>query len=172
MQTISRHTPYDRATEDRLLAASGWEDDGYRLFDISTFASAAAKGWFDLPAETNALFLTAAHWRELGGYDQVYTEPGGWLANCEMWMRACREIEKAYRQWGSPLDRMKAVPFPIQVTHIYSQPLSEDYRKFQLDFSAKNPWFQPVHIKGRTHFPTLESPGPVADAIRGFYAAS
>lgn len=48
----------------------------------------AAKGWFDVPAETNALFLTAAHWRELGGYDLVYTEPGGWLANCEMWMRA------------------------------------------------------------------------------------
>ena len=90
----------------------------------------------------------------------------------EMWMRACREIEKAYRQWGSPLDRMKAVPFPIQVAHIYSQPLSVVYRKFQLDFSAKSPWVQPVHSKGRTHFPTLESPGPVADAIRGFYAAS
>jgi len=29
-----------------------------------------------------------------------------------------------------------------------------------------------VHIKGRTHFPTLESPGPVAEAIRDFYAQS
>ncbi len=92
--------------------------------------------------------------------------------NGEMWMQACREIEKAYRQWGSPLDRMKAVPLPLQVMHIYSQPLSEDYRKFQTDFSAKNPWFQPVHIKGRSHFPTLESPGPVAAAISHFYAQS
>ena len=38
--------------------------------------------------------------------------------------------------------------------------------------AAKNPWFHPVHIDGRTHFPTLESPGPVADAIRSFYAKS
>jgi pimeloyl-ACP methyl ester carboxylesterase len=67
---------------------------------------------------------------------------------------------------------MQAVPFPIRVTHIYSQPLSEDYRKFQADFSAKHPWFQPVHIPGRTHFPTLESPGPVAEAIRRFYDAA
>ena len=51
-------------------------------------------------------------------------------------------------------------------------PLSEDFRKFQTDFSAKNPWFRPVHIKGRTHFPTLESPGPVAAAISEFYAQS
>jgi hypothetical protein len=91
VQTKSRHTPYDRATEDRLLAESGWEEDGYRLFTISTFASTAAKGWFDLPAETNALFLAAEHWRELGGYDPAYTEPGGWVANCAMWMRACAD---------------------------------------------------------------------------------
>jgi pimeloyl-ACP methyl ester carboxylesterase len=90
----------------------------------------------------------------------------------EMWMRACREIEKSYRKWGSPLDRMKALPNRLEVAHIYSQPLSEDYRKFQQDFSAKNPWFHPVHVDGRTHFPTLESPGPVADAIRSFYAKS
>jgi pimeloyl-ACP methyl ester carboxylesterase len=92
--------------------------------------------------------------------------------NGEMWMRACREIEKSYRKWGSPLDRMKALPNRLEVAHIYSQPLSEDYRKFQQDFSAKNPWFHPVHINGRTHFPTLESPGPVAEAIRNFYANS
>jgi hypothetical protein len=50
--------------------------------------------------------------------------------------------------------------------------VSEDYRKFQADFSAKNPWFQAVHIQGRTHFPTLESPVPVAAAIRRFYVGS
>jgi len=34
----------------------------------------------------------------------------------EMWIRACREIEKSYRKWGSPLDRMEAVPFPNTIT--------------------------------------------------------
>lgn len=89
VQTRSRHTPYDQPTEDRLLAGNGWQEDAYSLFDISTFASTMARSWFDLPAETNALFLTAAHWRELGGYDPAYTEPGGWVASCEMWQRAC-----------------------------------------------------------------------------------
>ena len=37
---------------------------GYRLFGASVFAGSSAKGWFVLPAETNALFLTAPHWRE------------------------------------------------------------------------------------------------------------
>ncbi len=27
------------------------------------------------------------------------------------------------------------MPFPLEVAHIYSQPLSEDYRKFQMDCS-------------------------------------
>lgn len=90
----------------------------------------------------------------------------------EMWIRACREIEKSYRKWGSPLDRMEAMPFTLQVAHIYSQPLSEEYRKFQMDYATAHPWFHPVHIPGRTHFPTLESPGPVAAAIKTFYDAA
>lgn len=86
----------------------------------------------------------------------------------EMWMRACREIERGYRKWGSPLDRMRALADKPAVLHIYSQPLSEDYRRFQSAFAAENPWFEPYHIPGQTHFPTLESPGPVAAAITGF----
>ena len=86
----------------------------------------------------------------------------------KMWMRACREIEKAYRKWGSPLDRMQALAEKPSVLHIYSQPLSEDYRRFQQDYAAKHPWFEPHHIPGQTHFPTLESPGPVAAAITEF----
>jgi glycosyltransferase involved in cell wall biosynthesis len=91
IQMKSRHTPYDSTIEDALLARSGWEEDGYRLFDISTFASTGARDWFALPYETNSLFLTAEHWRRLGGYDSRYTEPGGWVSNCEMWMRACSD---------------------------------------------------------------------------------
>lgn len=86
----------------------------------------------------------------------------------EMWMRACREIEKAYRHWESPLERMKAMKDTPTIMHVYSQPLSEDYRKFQRGFADENPWFEPVHIPGQTHFPTLESPVAVAAAIRDF----
>lgn len=87
----------------------------------------------------------------------------------EMWRRACREIESAYRTWGSPLQRMAGLADKPEVCHIYSQPLSEDYRRLQQDFAASNPWFHPCHIQGTTHFPTLESPQAVAAAIRSFF---
>lgn len=86
----------------------------------------------------------------------------------EMWVRACREIEKAYRKWGSPLDRMEALKEKPAVMHVYSQPLSEEYRQFQRGYADQHPWFEPAHIPGQTHFPTLESPVQVAEAIRTF----
>src|SRR5262245_56296120 len=56
--------------EDALLAECQWEEDGYRLFEISILAGSSRHGWFVIPAETSALFLRRAHWRELGGgYD-------------------------------------------------------------------------------------------------------
>jgi glycosyltransferase involved in cell wall biosynthesis len=89
VQMESVRKGYDQAREDALLAQSGWEADGYRLFDISVFAGSSSGGWFVLPAETNALFLRAAHWRELGGYDCRFQSPGGGLANLDVWRRAC-----------------------------------------------------------------------------------
>jgi glycosyltransferase involved in cell wall biosynthesis len=80
---------YDQTVEDRLLAQSGWESDGYRLFDISVFAGSSEAGWFVLPAETNALFMPAGLWREMGGYDPGFVTPGGGLANLDAWRRAC-----------------------------------------------------------------------------------
>jgi glycosyltransferase involved in cell wall biosynthesis len=82
---------YDQTVEDMLLAQSGWEDDGYRLFGISSFAGSSARGWFDLPSESNALFLRAAHWRALGGFDVRFATPGGGLANLDVWSRACAD---------------------------------------------------------------------------------
>jgi Glycosyl transferase family 2 len=82
---------YDQAAEDALLAQSGWEDDGYRLFGISAFAGSSAGGWFELPAESNAVFLRGEHWRALGGFDERFATPGGGLANLDMWSRICAD---------------------------------------------------------------------------------
>ncbi len=79
--------------EDALLAGSGWEDDGYRLFQISSFAGSSAGGWFELPAESNAVFLRAEHWRALGGWDERFRTPGGGLANLDTWSRICADRE-------------------------------------------------------------------------------
>lgn len=86
-----------------------------------------------------------------------------------MWTRACQEIGKSYAQWGSPLERMAAVEGGLEVGHIFSQPIDPEYRQFQEEFSAKNPWFTPIYIPGKTHFPTLENPESVAAAIKIFF---
>jgi glycosyltransferase involved in cell wall biosynthesis len=80
---------YDQRVEDELLAKSGWDADGYRLFDISVFAGSSQDGWFTIPAETNAVFLPRALWQELSGYDPGFVTPGGGLANLDLWARAC-----------------------------------------------------------------------------------
>jgi SAM-dependent methyltransferase len=82
---------YNQAVEDELLAGSGWEADGYRLFAISVFAGSSGGGWFELPAESSALFLRAEHWQELGGWDERFVTPGGGLANIDIWARVCAD---------------------------------------------------------------------------------
>jgi hypothetical protein len=91
VQSRSIHNGYNQDVEDTLLQSISWEQDGYRLFDISAFAGSSAAGWFALPAETSALFLTADHWREFGGYDEAFLSPGGGLANLDTWSRLCAD---------------------------------------------------------------------------------
>jgi len=79
---------YNQTIEDELLAKSGWEEDGYKLFDISVLAGSSAKGWLSVPAETNALFMKKALWDELGGFDPVFQSPGGGYVNLDTWKRA------------------------------------------------------------------------------------
>jgi glycosyltransferase involved in cell wall biosynthesis len=44
MQMQSLRSGYDQNAEDELLRSSGWEEDGYRLFEISVLAGSSAKG--------------------------------------------------------------------------------------------------------------------------------
>ena len=80
---------YNQEQEDQLLDSVNWIDDAYRLFDISVFAGSSQRGWFAPIDESNAVFLTAAAWRDLGGFDSRFTSPGGGLVNLDTWKRAC-----------------------------------------------------------------------------------
>lgn len=90
VQMKSVHNGYDQHAEDALLKTVPWETDGYQLFNISVFAGSSATGWFKIPGETNALFMRADLWSELGGYDQGFQTVGGGLTNHDMWHRACK----------------------------------------------------------------------------------
>lgn len=80
---------YDEAAEEELLARSGWERDGYRLFDVSVPGPASRDGWQVLPYESNAVFMPGEMWRELGGFDEAFASPGGGLVNLDLLVRAC-----------------------------------------------------------------------------------
>jgi hypothetical protein len=81
---------YDQDEEDRLLAGSGWTDDGYRLFDVSVFSGSCQRGWFSPMSESNAIFMRRTLWTELGGFDERFQAPGGGLANLDLLARAVK----------------------------------------------------------------------------------
>jgi hypothetical protein len=84
---------YDRGAEDRMLAAAGWIEDGYQLFGHAVLGGSSRDGFFRIPAESNALFLSRALFQELGGYDERFRTPGGGLANPDFFKRACEAPE-------------------------------------------------------------------------------
>jgi hypothetical protein len=80
---------YDRDAEDALLESVDWTADGYRLFEISQFSGSSRFGWFETPAESNALFMAREMWQELGGYDERFRSPGGGHVNLDLFARSC-----------------------------------------------------------------------------------
>lgn len=79
---------YNAEQEDALLSQSGWKEDGYRLFDISVFDESCGPTWLTPMAESNALFMSRALWKELAGFDNRFTSRGGGLVNLDTWSRA------------------------------------------------------------------------------------
>jgi hypothetical protein len=80
---------YDQAAEDELLRTSGWERDGYRLFELSTPAGSSSRGLFGPMGESSSLFCGTRLWDELGGVDERFSLPGGGLMNHDLYRRAC-----------------------------------------------------------------------------------
>ena len=91
LQSRSIRHGYDQAAEDALLDSVDWVADGYQLFGISVWAASSGKGWFTVPSETNALFLSRMQWDALDGYDAAFEAPGGGLVNLDTWARACAD---------------------------------------------------------------------------------
>ncbi len=73
---------YDTATEDALLAESGWRENGYALFGISTLAQSSGGGFLGtVPVEFSWVALPRALFDGLGGFDPRFRSPGGGLVN-------------------------------------------------------------------------------------------
>lgn len=79
---------YDQGVEDAMLAEVDWRQDGYRLFDISTFAMSSRDGFFSDLSESNCFGLPREVFLEMGGYHPGYRSPGGGLCNLDFYNRA------------------------------------------------------------------------------------
>lgn len=88
-QWLSLMRGYDQQVEDALLEQSDWVQDGYNLFSISTLAGSSAEGYFCVPAESNALFMSADLFQRLGGFGETFSSPGGGYVNGDLFVRAC-----------------------------------------------------------------------------------
>lgn len=87
-QWLTMQHGYDAAWEDRLLDGIDWQNNGYRLFDISPFTENVTKGWFGPLDESNLLFMHKNLWTDLAGYDPAFESPGGGSANADLLRRA------------------------------------------------------------------------------------
>lgn len=79
---------YDQAAEDALLATVPWQQDGYRLFGISSLAYSSGGGFFGQLSESNCFALRREDFLAMGGMDERFASPGGGLVNLDFFNRA------------------------------------------------------------------------------------
>ena len=91
MQNISVSKGYSQEVEDRLLQESGWETDGYRLFQISSLDGSSQNGWFLPLQESNCITVSAKLFDKIGGYNERFSSPGGGLVNLDFFKNVCSE---------------------------------------------------------------------------------
>lgn len=82
VQNISQLEGYNQAVEDRLLESAAWQENGYRLFDISVLAQSSSSGFrAGVPSECSFWAMKRSNFLDLGGFDDRFISPGGGLVN-------------------------------------------------------------------------------------------
>lgn len=72
------------AREQALLAQSGWQQNGYRLFDIANLGEANPRGLFQPFMESNCYFTSRDNFAAIGYADERFQYPGGGSLNLHM----------------------------------------------------------------------------------------
>ncbi len=88
LQPDSIKDGFNRGLEQQLLESVSWQENGYRLFEISVPSGSTRHGFFGKAAESACLFMHRSFFDAVGGYDERYRYPGGGLANLDFFWRA------------------------------------------------------------------------------------
>jgi glycosyltransferase involved in cell wall biosynthesis len=88
VQNLSVPKGYNKEVEDKLLESVSWLDNGYRLFEISVFATSSSGGWFSSIAESNCIVMPKKSALVLNGYCEDFITLGGGYANLDFYKRA------------------------------------------------------------------------------------
>lgn len=83
---------YTREMEDQLFARCEWPHDPYALFDIGRAMHDPAGGWYQGMGESNCVLLPISTYRQIGGYDELFDEPGAGYANLDFFVRAAAAV--------------------------------------------------------------------------------
>ena len=89
VQNRSREAGYCQSVEDTLLASVDWQQNGYRLFEISTLAPSSRPGFLGgVPPECSWFCMRREVFLRIGGFDERFQRPGGGRLNFEFRNRA------------------------------------------------------------------------------------
>jgi len=85
---------YDQVEEDRLLSGINWQNEGYRLFNISTLAQSSSMGFLGgMPSECSWFAISYSVFARMGGYDERFQSPGGGQVNHDFLGRVLSQSE-------------------------------------------------------------------------------
>jgi hypothetical protein len=87
---LNRSAGYDERVEEKLLAESGWTQDGYALFGISRWSGANYSGFLCPAIESSCLFCTREAFESVGRADPRFDALGGGLVNQDLYSRLSR----------------------------------------------------------------------------------
>lgn len=81
------HTDPQQALDEEkaLLASTAWRQDGYQLFNVSTFSGANRRGYLQPIMECNCVLASAKNFERIGYADTSFTYPGGGSVNLHIY---------------------------------------------------------------------------------------
>jgi len=91
---------YNAEVERQLLESVRWQENGYRLFEVSAPSGSTRFGFFGNAPESGCLFMHRSLFDEIGDYDERYAHPGGGLVSLDFFWRAVTNATTVFTLLG------------------------------------------------------------------------